>query len=77
MPISEGQRRALIKRAWIRWVALWVPLMVVVMVASIWIDFDIIMGVLIAILAFVLIYQRYVNKRTWRSIMCGVYASDE
>ncbi len=77
MSISEDQRRALIKRAWLRWVALWVPFMAIIMVATVWIDFTIIMGVLIAILASVLLYQRYANKRTWRSIMWGVYAREE
>ncbi len=77
MSISEGHRRALLKRAWLRWVALWVPFMALIMVASIWIDFSIVMGALTAILASVLLYQRYVNKRAWRSIMWGVHAREE
>lgn len=47
------------------------------MFANMWIDVSVIMGALIAILAFVLLYQRYVNKRAWRSIMWGVHAFGE
>lgn len=77
MSDKEDQRRALIKSAWLRWLALWVPFMAIIMVASLWINFNIIMVVLLAILAGVLLYQRHVNKRSWRSIMWGVHARDE
>lgn len=51
--------------------------MALITVATIWIDFSIVMGALIAILASVLLYQRYVNRRSWCSIMWGVHASEE
>jgi hypothetical protein len=77
LPDNEGQRRALVKRTWLQWFALWVLLMVIIMAARLWFSFTVLMGVLIATLAGVLLYQRYVNKRSWRSIMWGVHASDE
>jgi len=77
MSNKEGQRRVLIRNAWLRWLALWVPLMAIITVASIRFDFKVIMTVLLAILAAVFIYQRHVNKRSWRSIMLRVHARDE
>ena len=77
MSNNEGQRRAMIKSAWIRWLVLWVPLMAIITVASVWFEFNVIMAVLIGILAAVLLYQRHVNKRSWRSIMWGVHARDK
>ena len=74
---NENQRRALIMSAWLRWITLWIPSMVIILIGSVWLEFNAIMGVLIAILAGVLLYQRHVNKRSWRSIMWGVHARDE
>ena len=77
--MSEGndQRRSKIRAAWLRWVALWIPLMAAVGVASSWLDFDVIMALLIALLVAVLLYQRLINKRSWSSIMWGVHEDRE
>ena len=74
---QDGARRAIIVKAWKRWFLLWVPLMAVVMTASIWLDFSLILAILLAILAATLTYQRVVNGRSWRSILWGVHARRE
>ncbi|GAB5352836.1 hypothetical protein [Qipengyuania sp. 483] len=70
---TEG-RRVIAKAAWLRWFMLWMAIILVLGVASIWFDFIAIMGVLLSALAVVLLYQRFIKKRSWRSIMWGVHA---
>lgn len=77
MPDNKEEPRVKDRNAWRRWFALWIPLMVLVEIARSWMDFNVIMGVMLAVLAGVLIYQRYVNNRSWRSIMWGVHVRDE
>ena len=74
---SKEQRRDVIVRAWIRWLALFIPFMAVILVASAWLDFNLILAGLIVILAGTLLYQRHINKRAWKSIMWGVHAPEE
>ena len=76
MSNGKDQRLALIKSAWLRWLALWVPFMALILVSSVWFDLNAIIAVLLVILAGVLLYQRHVRKRSWRSIMWGVHGSD-
>ncbi|WP_347302268.1 hypothetical protein V5740_09640 [Croceibacterium sp. TMG7-5b_MA50] len=70
----DEQGRRLIQRAWLRWLVLFTPLLALASLASIWIDFSIVMAALLVTLAGVLLYQRFVNRRSWRSIMWGVHA---
>jgi hypothetical protein len=42
-----------------------------------WLDFFIVMTGLLVMAVGVSLYQRHVNKRSWRSIMLGVYAESE
>ncbi len=77
MPEHENQRRAAITRAWIRWFILFVPSMMLVALASMWLDFNLIIAALIIVLVGTLLYQRYVNRRSWNSILWGVHARDE
>jgi hypothetical protein len=51
--------------------------MAVVMTASVWLDFSLILAILLAILAATLTYQRVVYGRSWRSILWGVLAHKE
>lgn len=51
--------------------------MVTILVAATWFGFNAIIAVLVAVLVSVLVYQRVANKRSWRSIVWGVYAEDE
>ncbi|MCA0977124.1 hypothetical protein LCM19_01950 [Qipengyuania flava] len=73
---KENQRRTLVQKAWLRWFLLWLPMMAMAAVASVWIDFTVVMAALLVILAAVLLYQRHVKKRSWRSIMWGIHARD-
>ncbi|MAW90524.1 MAG: hypothetical protein CL575_00345 [Altererythrobacter sp.] len=73
---TEG-RRVIAKAAWLRWFMLWMAIIIVLGVASIWFDFIAIMGVLLSALSVVLLYQRFIKKRSWRSIMWGVHARGE
>ncbi|MBX7534670.1 hypothetical protein K3175_03265 [Qipengyuania sp. GH1] len=69
---KESQRRTLVRKAWLRWFLLWLPMMAMAAVASVWIDFTVVMAALLVILAAVLLYQRHVKKRSWRSIMWAI-----
>ena len=73
----DGQRSALMRRAWLRWLLLFVPSMALISLAMVWLDFSIVMTILLVMLVGVLLYQRHVNRRSWRSIMWGVHAKGE
>ena len=73
---TEG-RRVIAKAAWLRWFMLWMAIIIVLGVASSSFDFIAIMGVLLSALSVVLLYQRFIKKRSWRSIMWGVHARGE
>ena len=66
-----------IKKAWRNWLLIFVPLFAVGMAANYWFGFYAILPLLIVMLVVTLLYQRVVKKRTWRSIMWGVYASNK
>lgn len=77
MPDNNEERWIKVRNAWLRWLVLWIPLMMLVEIAKIWVDFNVIMVIMLAVLAGTLLYQRYVNRRSWRSIMWGVHARGE
>lgn len=68
------QRRSVILKAWGRWLVLFVPLFAATQITGPWVGFGWSMVALITVFASTLLYQRYVNKRSWRSIMWGVHA---
>lgn len=74
---DKEKRRVRVRNAWLRWLALWIPLMMLVEIAKIWIDFNVIIGIMLAALVGVLLYQRYANGRSWHSILWGVHARSE
>jgi uncharacterized membrane protein len=74
---SETARKVAIRQAWMRWALLAVPLSVALMIAVSFVGFGVMMPLLTVFLAAVLLYQRYVKKRSWHSIMWGVYADKE
>ena len=77
MPRTERQRRSLMLRAWGRWLVLFVPFVALIAVASIWLDFKLIMVGLIVLVVCTLLFQRHINRRSWRSILWGVHATGE
>jgi hypothetical protein len=56
---------------------MFVPSMALISVLMVWLDFSFIITVLLVVLVGTLLYQRHVNKRSWRSIMWGVHAKGE
>lgn len=64
-------------RAWQRWWLVSAPLWVLLMWSTYRFGFlpAALFGVLILVGA--LLYQRFVNRRAWRSILLGVHASEE
>ncbi|CUH86124.1 hypothetical protein PH5382_00030 [Phaeobacter sp. CECT 5382] len=74
---TNPDRPSIIKKAWRDWLKMFLPLMAVVWFAMYWFGFNAIMPWLIVMIIVTLCYQRFVKKRSWRSIMWGVYASDK
>ena len=74
---DEGNRQHTIRKAWHRWFMVMIPLMTVVAIATVSGALITVFAGLIALLACGLKYQRLVNKRSWRSILWGVYAREE
>lgn len=74
---DEGNRQHTIRKAWHRWFMVMIPLMTVVAIATVSGAIIKVFAGLIALLACGLMYQRLVNKRSWRSILRGVYAREE
>jgi len=74
---NTSDKSAKVVMAWRNWLLLFVPGFAVIMVLMHWLGFYPVLPWLIGLLIAVLLYQRFVNKRTWRSIMWGVYAPDE
>ena len=70
-------RKALIVRAWRRWLLLFIPLFAAFLAGMQWFGAGIIMPLLIGLVIAQLLYQRFANKRSWRSIMWGVHVTDE
>jgi hypothetical protein len=77
-PMPEGRSRSrTVATAWDNWLLLFIPLSVVTAVMSNWFGESLIYALLICLLAGVLLYQRFVNRRSWRSILWGVHASGD
>lgn len=74
---ENPERVRAIRMAWRNWLMRFVPLMSVYLGVTHWFGFRATLPLIIGVLILTLLYQRYVKKRTWRSIMWGVYASDE
>jgi hypothetical protein len=74
---KNGERSARIRSAWLRWLLLFIPFMALILLTLEWLDFFIVMTGLLVMAVGVSLYQRHVNKRSWRSIMLGVYAESE
>jgi ABC-type sugar transport system permease subunit len=77
MPVSQNndQRRTAVAKAWLSWLLLFVPLFAAVLVGMNWLGLSLIFPILIGLLLAVLLYQRLIRRRSWRSIMWGVHAS--
>lgn len=58
-------------KAWRNWFLIFAPLLVVTMVGTKWFGFAITTPLATAFLFGVLIYQRYVRKRSWATILWG------
>lgn len=71
---TEQARKAQIRRAWKNWFLMFVPLFVPFMLAIFYFGFWTMLPVMLGGLIVMLLYQRYVKKRSWHSIMWGVYA---
>lgn len=74
---SSPERAALIRRAWRNWILAFVPLFALGVIGLSYFGMKAVLPVLLAVLTIALFYQRYVNKRSWHSIMWGVYATKE
>lgn len=72
----KSDRTDAIKKAWGKWLLMFLPLFAASMVAIYLFGLSTILPLILAILVGVILYQRFVKKRTWRSILWGVYESD-
>lgn len=71
-PIDKNSElQANIRKSWRNWLLLYVPAMALTAIANIWLDFSTIVAASLVLLCATLIYQRYVNKRSWDSILWG------
>ncbi len=73
----QTDRSAVIQKAWRKWFFLWLPLTMVGLVASNWVGFPPVMIALLVLLAVTLLYQRYAKRRSWLSILFGVYGGGQ
>lgn len=76
-PDTDYERRAVKAGAWKSWAMRFFPFMALILIANVWIEFNLIVGALIVLLGATLLYQRYVNRRNWASIMWGTYAKSD
>lgn len=74
---TDAERTTVIRKAWIKWTLMFVPLAAVLTVAISYLGLGVVLPAMLAVLGAVLLYQRHVNKRTWHSIMWGVYATKD
>jgi hypothetical protein len=70
-------RPSVIAKARRNWLLVFVPIFAAFMFLENWLGFNFSMLLVISLLCSVLLFQRFVNRRTWRSIMWGVYASKD
>jgi apolipoprotein N-acyltransferase len=62
-------------KAWLFWLVLFIPIFGLMWMAMSRYGFLEVMPFLIGLLLVTLFYQRFVNKRSWNSILWGIYAS--
>ena len=74
---KDEQHHAAVAKAWRNWILLFLPLFGASLAGMRWLGFGLVLAILIGLLAAVLFYQRYMNRRSWRSIMWGVHATGE
>jgi len=74
---NKPDRTAAIAKAWRNWLLMFVPILALVLASVYWLGFDTTYPLLIGLLVVTLLYQKFVNKRSWRSILWGVYALDK
>lgn len=67
---------AILKKAWSKWFMLFIPLGIAVALAQNRFGYIAVLPWMFGLLIVTLLYQRHVKKRTWRSILLGVQASD-
>jgi ABC-type transport system involved in cytochrome c biogenesis permease component len=70
-------RRAKIVKAWRNFFIALVLMFPLIMLAMDKLSSGLTVSILAVLLAAMLLYQRFVNKRSWRSIMWGVHVSGE
>lgn len=70
-------RRAKIIKAWRNFFIAFVFVTPLIMLAAGKLSSGLTLSILAVVLAATLLYQRLINKRSWRSIMWGVHISDE
>jgi glucose-6-phosphate-specific signal transduction histidine kinase len=76
MAEQREQEKVPTTTAWLKWLLLWLPTMIVATWARPIIGLPMVMAALLVLLAATLLYQRYVNRRSWKSILWGVHVSD-
>ncbi len=74
---TDAERTAVIRKAWINWTLMFVPMVAVLTVAISYLGIGVVLPAMFGVLGAVLLYQRHVSKRTWHSIMWGVYATQD
>ena len=66
--------RSEVRIAWSRWLLAFFPLATAAAAATYFLGFNVVLAALIVLLGAQLLRQRYVNGRSWNSILWGVYA---
>jgi uncharacterized membrane protein YvbJ len=67
----EVDEKADKKKAWGKWLVIFIPAFIVAKLAIAEYGFDAVFPILIAILIAILLYQRYYKQRSWHSILWG------
>lgn len=75
--INDPERKAEIRKAWRNWTIGFLPLFAAGMIAASYFGTFAILPAMFAILIVTVLYQRFVKKRSWHSILWGVYATKE
>jgi len=74
---ERAERRRAVASAWQKWLLLFIPLFAIEMAGMYWFGFGLVMPVMLALLIAVLLYQRIINRRSWRSILWGIHVSEK
>lgn len=68
---EELDRTKAVRMAWRYWLLRFIPLYVGSQAAIYWFGFNAVFPVIVGLLSLTLLYQRFVKKRTWYSIVWG------